>query len=152
MALGAWSLTSIEFGEDWEDAEAYMQGTLRDAVDVNDRDAAGIAALVPDLAERSTWACGPVGMLEALGVRGDQPSLGHFAAEASAETVRVLRTFEDRRTGQDTAHDKQRRGSDAEGGVHGSCGTMPGQDDPLGREQLRGRSPCFQQFIRDGFI
>src|SRR3954462_10733384 len=28
--------------------------------------AAGIAALVPDLAERSTWACGPVGMLEAL--------------------------------------------------------------------------------------
>jgi ferredoxin-NADP reductase len=29
-------------------------------------DAAGIAALVPDVAERSTWACGPVGMLEAL--------------------------------------------------------------------------------------
>ena len=29
-------------------------------------DAAGIAALVPDLAERATWACGPVGMLEAL--------------------------------------------------------------------------------------
>src|SRR5690348_3687252 len=29
-------------------------------------DAAGIEALVPDLAERSTWACGPVGMLEAL--------------------------------------------------------------------------------------
>jgi ferredoxin len=29
-------------------------------------DAAGIASLVPDLAERSTWACGPVGMLEAL--------------------------------------------------------------------------------------
>jgi ferredoxin-NADP reductase len=29
-------------------------------------DAAGIAALVPDFAERSTWACGPVGMLEAL--------------------------------------------------------------------------------------
>jgi stearoyl-CoA 9-desaturase NADPH oxidoreductase len=29
-------------------------------------DAAGIADLVPDLAERSTWACGPVGMLEAL--------------------------------------------------------------------------------------
>jgi ferredoxin-NADP reductase len=28
--------------------------------------AAGIAALVPDVAERSTWACGPVGMLEAL--------------------------------------------------------------------------------------
>jgi ferredoxin-NADP reductase len=29
-------------------------------------DAASIAALVPDLGERSTWACGPVGMLEAL--------------------------------------------------------------------------------------
>jgi ferredoxin-NADP reductase len=29
-------------------------------------DAAAIAALVPDLAERSTWACGPVGMLEEL--------------------------------------------------------------------------------------
>ena len=29
-------------------------------------DAAGICALVPDVTERSTWACGPVGMLEAL--------------------------------------------------------------------------------------
>jgi ferredoxin-NADP reductase len=29
-------------------------------------DAAGIAELVPDLGERATWACGPVGMLEAL--------------------------------------------------------------------------------------
>ena len=29
-------------------------------------DAAAIATLVPDLHERSTWACGPVGMLEAL--------------------------------------------------------------------------------------
>jgi ferredoxin-NADP reductase len=29
-------------------------------------DTAGIAELVPDLAERSTWACGPIGMLEAL--------------------------------------------------------------------------------------
>ncbi|HEV7872276.1 MAG TPA: ferredoxin reductase [Modestobacter sp.] len=29
-------------------------------------DAAALAELVPDLAERSTWACGPVGMLEAL--------------------------------------------------------------------------------------
>ena len=29
-------------------------------------DAAAIAELVPDLAERATWACGPVGMLEAL--------------------------------------------------------------------------------------
>jgi len=29
-------------------------------------DAAAIASLVPDLAERATWACGPVGMLEAL--------------------------------------------------------------------------------------
>jgi ferredoxin-NADP reductase len=29
-------------------------------------DAAAIADLVPDVVERSTWACGPVGMLEAL--------------------------------------------------------------------------------------
>jgi ferredoxin-NADP reductase len=29
-------------------------------------DAEAIAALVPDLGERATWACGPVGMLEAL--------------------------------------------------------------------------------------
>jgi ferredoxin-NADP reductase len=29
-------------------------------------DAGAIAALVPDLAERATWACGPVGMLEML--------------------------------------------------------------------------------------
>jgi ferredoxin len=29
-------------------------------------DAQSIAELVPDLHERSTWACGPVGMLEAL--------------------------------------------------------------------------------------
>src|SRR5215207_7482811 len=29
-------------------------------------DAPAIAALVPDLHERATWACGPVGMLEAL--------------------------------------------------------------------------------------
>jgi ferredoxin-NADP reductase len=29
-------------------------------------DATALAELVPDLAERSTWACGPVGMLEAL--------------------------------------------------------------------------------------
>ncbi|SFL61238.1 ferredoxin reductase [Geodermatophilus ruber] len=29
-------------------------------------DAAAIADLVPDLAERATWACGPVGLLEAL--------------------------------------------------------------------------------------
>src|SRR3954470_21160409 len=29
-------------------------------------DAAALAELVPDLADRATWACGPVGMLEAL--------------------------------------------------------------------------------------
>jgi stearoyl-CoA 9-desaturase NADPH oxidoreductase len=29
-------------------------------------DPGSVAALVPDLAERATWACGPVGMLEAL--------------------------------------------------------------------------------------
>jgi stearoyl-CoA 9-desaturase NADPH oxidoreductase len=42
-------------------------------------DAAAIAALVPDLAERSTWACGPVGMLEALEE--------HWAAEGIADRL-----------------------------------------------------------------
>jgi len=42
-------------------------------------DAAGIAALVPDLTERSTWACGPVGMLEALEE--------HWAAAGIAERL-----------------------------------------------------------------
>jgi ferredoxin-NADP reductase len=42
-------------------------------------DAAAIAALVPDLAERSTWACGPVGMLEALEE--------HWAAAGLAEQL-----------------------------------------------------------------
>jgi ferredoxin-NADP reductase len=38
-------------------------------------DAAGIAALVPDLHERATWACGPVGMLEALEVHWESAGL-----------------------------------------------------------------------------
>jgi len=42
-------------------------------------DAAAIAALVPDLAERATWACGPVGMLEALEE--------HWAAEGIADRL-----------------------------------------------------------------
>jgi ferredoxin-NADP reductase len=42
-------------------------------------DAAGICALVPDAAERSTWACGPVGMLEALEE--------HWAAAGLAERL-----------------------------------------------------------------
>jgi ferredoxin-NADP reductase len=42
-------------------------------------DAEAIAALVPDLAERSTWACGPVGMLEALEE--------HWAAAGIAERL-----------------------------------------------------------------
>jgi ferredoxin-NADP reductase len=42
-------------------------------------DAAGIAALVPDVAERSTWACGPVGMLEALE--------GHWSEAGIAERL-----------------------------------------------------------------
>jgi ferredoxin-NADP reductase len=39
-------------------------------------DAAAIAELVPDLAERATWACGPVGMLEALEVHWAAAGLG----------------------------------------------------------------------------
>ena len=42
-------------------------------------DAAAIAALVPDLAERATWACGPVGMLEGLEE--------HWAAEGIADRL-----------------------------------------------------------------
>ncbi|GAA3177522.1 NADPH oxidoreductase [Blastococcus jejuensis] len=42
-------------------------------------DADAIAALVPDLHERSTWACGPVGMLEALEA--------HWAAAGLAESL-----------------------------------------------------------------
>src|SRR3954451_3169645 len=42
-------------------------------------DAAALAELVPDLAERSTWACGPVGMLEALEE--------HWAAEGIADRL-----------------------------------------------------------------
>ena len=42
-------------------------------------DAAAIAALVPDLAERATWACGPVGMLEGLEA--------HFAAAGLADRL-----------------------------------------------------------------
>ena len=42
-------------------------------------DAAALAQLVPDLAERATWACGPVGMLETLEA--------HWAAEGIADRL-----------------------------------------------------------------
>jgi ferredoxin-NADP reductase len=42
-------------------------------------DAAALAELVPDLAERSTWACGPVGLLEALEE--------HWAAQGIADQL-----------------------------------------------------------------
>jgi stearoyl-CoA 9-desaturase NADPH oxidoreductase len=58
----------VVFGADLRELAA--QGRIRLVEQHTDTagmlDAAGIAALVPDLAERSTWACGPVGMLEAL--------------------------------------------------------------------------------------
>jgi ferredoxin len=38
-------------------------------------DARSIAELVPDLHERSTWACGPVGMLEALEAHWEQAGI-----------------------------------------------------------------------------
>lgn len=46
-------------------------------------DAAAVAELVPDLAERSTWACGPVGMLEALEE--------HWAAQGIADRLTTER-------------------------------------------------------------
>ena len=53
-------------------------------------DAAGIAALVPDLAERSTWACGPVGMLEALETHWEAAGLpGRLHTERFRPTVLV---------------------------------------------------------------
>jgi ferredoxin-NADP reductase len=42
-------------------------------------DAVALAELVPDLAERSTWACGPVGLLEALEE--------HWAAQGIADQL-----------------------------------------------------------------
>jgi ferredoxin-NADP reductase len=45
--------------------------------------AADIAALVPDLAERQTWACGPAGMLDAI----DE----HFAAAGIADRLHTER-------------------------------------------------------------
>jgi len=39
-------------------------------------DAPAVAELVPDLAERATWACGPVGMLEALEAHWAAAGLG----------------------------------------------------------------------------
>jgi ferredoxin-NADP reductase len=46
-------------------------------------DAAALAELVPDLAARSTWACGPVGMLEALEE--------HWSAEGIADRLHTER-------------------------------------------------------------
>jgi ferredoxin-NADP reductase len=58
----------VIFGEELRDLAA--RGHLRLVEQHTDSagllDAAAIAALVPDVAERSTWACGPVGMLEML--------------------------------------------------------------------------------------
>jgi len=58
----------VVFGADLRDMAA--EGRIRLIEQHTDTDgmldAAAVAALVPDLAERSTWACGPVGMLEAL--------------------------------------------------------------------------------------
>jgi ferredoxin-NADP reductase len=53
-------------------------------------DAAAIEELVPDLAERSTWACGPVGMLEALEAHWAAAGLaGGLYTERFRPTVRV---------------------------------------------------------------
>jgi ferredoxin-NADP reductase len=58
----------VVFGEDVRDmADEGRIRLIERHTDVDGMlDAADIAALVPDLAERATWACGPVGMLEAL--------------------------------------------------------------------------------------
>jgi ferredoxin-NADP reductase len=58
----------VVFGADLRDmAEEGRLRLIERHTDVDGMlDAAAIAELVPDLHERSTWACGPVGMLEAL--------------------------------------------------------------------------------------
>jgi stearoyl-CoA 9-desaturase NADPH oxidoreductase len=58
----------VVFGADLRDmAEEGRLRLIERHTDVDGMlDAAGIASLVPDLADRATWACGPVGMLEAL--------------------------------------------------------------------------------------
>jgi ferredoxin-NADP reductase len=53
-------------------------------------DAAAIADLVPDLRERSTWACGPVGMLEALEAHWEAVGVAErLYTERFRPTVRV---------------------------------------------------------------
>jgi ferredoxin-NADP reductase len=53
-------------------------------------DAAAIAGLVPDVAERATWACGPVGMLEALEAHWAAAGLSdRLYTERFRPTVRV---------------------------------------------------------------
>ena len=44
LAAGTWNLISIETGENIEEADAYVAGLLRDAVRVDDHEAAAIAA------------------------------------------------------------------------------------------------------------
>ncbi|HEY6522561.1 MAG TPA: LuxR C-terminal-related transcriptional regulator [Solirubrobacteraceae bacterium] len=43
-ALRSMYLVALESGEDWEDLEAYMTGTLRDGVRAGDQEASGLAA------------------------------------------------------------------------------------------------------------
>ena len=42
--MGSWNLISLETGENYEDADAYVAGVLRDAVRADDHEAAAIAA------------------------------------------------------------------------------------------------------------
>jgi DNA-binding CsgD family transcriptional regulator len=44
LAAGSWNLISIETGENFEDADAYVTSLLRDAVRADDHEAAAIAA------------------------------------------------------------------------------------------------------------
>jgi stearoyl-CoA 9-desaturase NADPH oxidoreductase len=53
-------------------------------------DPAAIAGLVPDLADRATWACGPVGMLEALEAHWETAGIaGRLYTERFRPTVLV---------------------------------------------------------------
>jgi len=59
-------------------AEAGRLRLVEQHTDTHGRlDVAALAALVPDLAERETWACGPAGLLDALEEQWASPDLLH---------------------------------------------------------------------------
>jgi ferredoxin-NADP reductase len=73
------SAEDVIFGDELR--ELARQGRLRLVEQHTDEhgrlDVAALAALVPDLAERETWACGPAGLLDAIEERWDTLGQAH---------------------------------------------------------------------------